>query len=401
MQVKFAIRNISRNRRRSVVAISTIAVGVAGLLFLQGFFAGLLAMHAENSIHSRHGHGQLMTKGYFEQTYETPSDHWIKDPQSVVNALRAMPEVAEAFPRVQFFALLSNGKINVAGKGQGIVGGKEQAFFNKMNFTSGGPIGTAKDGIVLGAGLAKSLGVRLGDRVTILGQTVHGTVNAIDTEVTGVFHVGMKEADDVLFQVQLDQAQLLLDTDKIESIAVGLSKGSDWVGIEQAMATSFPELEALSVFAIDQAWAENGRLFLTALMNIFRLTFLGMIVLAIYNSASNTVLERKRELGMLRANGESSRDLVALLVTEGLALAMLGAAIAVVLVYGISFLLGEGLVMPPTPGTNRALPVALDIQIWHVVTGAVLGIGASVTATFLSTMQVMRLSIVKALRSPA
>jgi putative ABC transport system permease protein len=401
VQVKFAVRNIRRNRRRSLVAISTIAVGVAGLLFLQGFFSGLLAMHAENAIHSRHGHGQVMTKGYFEQTFESPMEHWITDPQPVLTKLRSLPQVKEAFPRVQFFALLSNGKVNVAGKGQGIIGAREREFFDKMNFVAGGPIGDEKEGIVLGLGLACSLGVSPGDRVTVLGQTVNGTVNAIDTVVTGIFHVGMKEADDMLFQVQLDQAQLLMDSDKIETIAVGLHKDGDWQAVEKEMAASFAGLEALSVYRIDQAWAENGRLFLTALMNIFRLTFLGMIILAIYNSAANTVLERKRELGMLRANGESVRDLVLLLVTEGLVLSLLGAAAGIVILYVLWFVTGDGLVMPPTPGTNRALPVQLDIQFWHLMTGAALGVVASTLATLLSTAQVMRLSIVQALRSPA
>lgn len=401
MQVKFAFRNISRNRRRSLVAVSTIAVGVAGLLFLQGFFSGLLAMHAENAIHSRHGHGQIMTKGYFEQTFESPMDHWITDTGPLLAKLESLPEVREAFPRVQFFALLSNGKVNVAGKGQGILGAKEKEFFNKMNFVAGGPIGEEKEGLVLGLGLARSLGVKPGDRVTVLGQTVNGTVNAIDTTVTGIFHVGMKEADDMLFQVQLDQAQLLMDSDKVESIAIGLRDGGSWENVERAVQAAFPSLEALSVYRIDQAWAENGRLFLTALMNIFRLTFLGMIILAIYNSAANTVLERKRELGMLRANGESVRDLVLLLVTEGLVLSLLGAFVGIAMLFAVWFLTGDGLIMPPTPGTNRELPVQLDIKLWHLVTGAALGVVASTFATLLSTAQVMRLSIVQALRSPA
>lgn len=400
MLVNFALRNISRNRRRSLVAIGTIAVGVFGLLFLQTFFAGLLAMHAENSIHSRHGHGQIMSQGYWEQSFENPSAHWLEKPADLVASLQQNPLVSAVFPRVSFFALLSNGVVNVSGKGQGVVGSSEQQFFNKLNFVAGGPLGERADGIVLGLGLARTLGVKPGDRVTVLGNTIHGSVNAIDTTVTGIFHVGMKEADDMLFQVQLPQAQTLLDTDKLETIAIGLHDPETWGALASSLQTKFTGIDALSVFEIDQAWAENGRLFLTALMNVFRLTFLGMIMLAIYNSASNTVLERRRELGMLRANGESVSDLVRLLAIEGLAIAVAGSLLGMAMLLVVNVLAHNGIVMPPTPGTNRALPVKLALEPGFFITAMFLGVGTSVAATLLSTAQIARLSIVQAIRAP-
>ncbi len=399
MLAKFAFRNIQRNRRRSLVAITTIAIGVFGLLFLQGFFSGLIALHKENSIHSRFGHGQIMTKGYWGQAFEKPWEHWIEEPEKVMDMLRKTPHVQAVFPRVQFFALISNGRINVAGRGQGIVGAIEKDFFNKMNFISGGPIAEKADGLVLGVGLAKALGVKVGEPLTVMGQTVNGTINAIDTTVVGIFQVGMKEADDMLFQVQLDQAQILLDTDKLESITLGLEHERYWGSVAAAMNLAFPLNEAISVYVLDQVWAENGEKFLTALLNIFRLTFLGMILLAIYNSASNTVLERKRELGMLRANGESARDLIQLLVLEGIYLAMAGAVLGGVLTLLANFAVGDGLPMPPTPGTNRELPVKLDLQLVYFVSAMGLASVAAVGATLLSTLQVLRLSIVNAIRS--
>jgi putative ABC transport system permease protein len=398
--VKFALRNMTRNRRRTTVAICTVAAGVFGLLFLQGFFAGLLAMHAENSIHSRNGHGQIMTKDYWGQTFEKPSDHWIESPDAIITRLRADPRVHAAYPRVQFFALLSNGKVNVAGRGQGIDGGREKSFFNKMNFVEGGAIGDREDGLVLGIGLARALNVHVGDRVTILGQTIHGTVNAIDTVISGIFHVGFKEADDMLFQVQIKQAEILLDSHKVETIAVGLKKSADWDSLAHDISREFPGTEALSVFIIDQVWAENGRLFLTALLNIFKLTFLGVILLAIYSSSSTTVLERKKELAMLRANGETIRDLIRLLTIEGAGIAIIGASFGVLLTLLVHLLSGDGIIMPPTPGTNRALPVQLFFEPFYISLTLFLGIATPIFATLLATLQVSKMSIAQALKSP-
>ena len=399
MLAKFAWRNIQRNRRRSIVAMGTIAMGVFGLLFLQGFFSGLIALHKENSIHSRFGHGQIMTQDYWGQAFEKPWEHWIEQPEQIINTLRGMKEIDVIFPRVQFFALLSNGRINVAGRGQGIDGAKEKDFFNKLNFIEGGPIAEREDGLVLGIGLARALGVKLGDRITVMGQTIDGTINAIDTTVTGIFHVGMKEADDSLFQVQLVQAQILLGTNRIESITLGLVDEKAWDNVAKTIAQEYPTTEAISLYQLDQVWAVNGERFLSALLNLFRAIFLGVILLAIYNSASNTVLERKRELGMLRANGESARDLIKLLTLEGFYLALLGSLTGIVLTLCANVLVGDGIPMPPTPGTNRFLPVKLNLEILYFVSASALGLGTSVIATLLSTMQVLRLSIVQAIRS--
>jgi len=398
--VKFALRNITRNRRRSIVAIFTVAMGVFGLLFLQGFFAGLLSMHADNSIHSRNGHGQIMTKGYWGQTFEKPSDHWIENPDSILARLRADARVHDAYPRVQFFALLSNGKVNVAGRGQGIDGGREKTFFNKMNFVEGGPIGSQEDGLVLGIGLARALNAHVGDRITVLGQTIHGTVNAIDTTISGIFHVGFKEADDMLFQVQIKQAEILLDSPKVETIAIGLKKSEYWDAVARDIAAEFPATEALSVYVIDQVWAENGRLFLTALLNLFKLTFLGVILLAIYSSSSTTVMERKKELAMLRANGETVRDLIKLLTIEGAGIAILGATLGVLLALMVHGLSGDGIMMPPTPGTNRALPVQLFFEPLYFSLTLGLGVATPIFATLLATLQISKMSIVQALRAP-
>lgn len=126
-----------------------------------------------------------------------------------------------------------------------------------------------------------------------------------------------------------------------------------------------------------------------------------MILLAIYKSAYNTVLERKRELGMLRANGESATDLILLLSLEGLFLALTGTFLGMIMTLAAQALTNNGIPMPPPPGTNRLLPVKLNLEIIYFITAASLGLVTSIAATLLSTRQVLRLSSVKTIRSAA
>jgi putative ABC transport system permease protein len=57
--------------------------------------------------------------------------------------------------------------------------------------------------------------------------------------------------------------------------------------------------------------------------------------------------------------------------------------------------------MPPTPGTNRLLPVQLHLDTASILLALTLGVLTSTAATFLSTLQVLRLSIVQAIRAAA
>lgn len=60
-------------------------------------------------------------------------------------------------------------------------------------------------------------------------------MNAADLTVVGIFHTGQKEFDDNLFRIPLDQALRLLDTQKVESIALGLDSDHAWSEVAQAI----------------------------------------------------------------------------------------------------------------------------------------------------------------------
>ena len=135
-------------------------------------------------------------KGYHNSVYEKPWKHWIEDYPSLKENLSKVPGVKLLFPRVNFFSLLTNGEMNISGKGEGVDGVAEFEFFNTLNIVEGKNLSDEKEGIILGKGLARALNAKIGDRITVLGSTISGSMNAVDTYVTGIFHTGSKEFDD-------------------------------------------------------------------------------------------------------------------------------------------------------------------------------------------------------------
>ncbi|NRA47301.1 MAG: ABC transporter permease, partial [Oligoflexales bacterium] len=252
MTLKLAFRNLLRNKRRSIAILLTIVAGTSSLFLFDGFNTGIMNQYRENTIHARYGYGQINTKGYHAKVYEEPWEHWIDDADSVLQSIREIPEVTHVFPRIEFYGLLNNGQISLSGKGQGIDGPSEAAFFNTLNIVAGKALSDEPDGLVLGQGLANSLNAKVGDHITLLANTIYASINGVDLVVTGIFHTGAKEFDDVVFRLPLKLSQELLDTDKIEKIALGLDELSSWDRVADKITTKNAELEAIPFAVLDK-----------------------------------------------------------------------------------------------------------------------------------------------------
>ena len=70
--IRLAVRNILRNRQRSVVAVSTVALGIVAFLLAGGFIEFIFQDLRETTIHSQLGHLQITRPGYFERGIADP-----------------------------------------------------------------------------------------------------------------------------------------------------------------------------------------------------------------------------------------------------------------------------------------------------------------------------------------
>lgn len=400
MLINVAIRNLLRNVRRSLTVGITVALGTSSLFIFHGFNAGIMNQYRENTIHSRFGHGQINRKGYREKVFEKPWDHWLDHWEDLREKLLKVPGVTQLFPRIEFFSLLTNGRITISGKGQGIDGVEEAKFFYTLNIESGETLSSQEDGILLGRGLARSLDVKPGDRVTALANTVYGSMNAIDLTVTGVFHTGAKEFDDKVFRIPIKQAQIMLDTPKIESVALGLRSVEDWKNIERAVTDHFPDLEATPFAVLDRVYYQHAIDWLDSQFGVIEGIILAIVILGIFNTVATGILERKQEIGNLRANGESVLDIMRLLAWEGIALGVLGAFAGILLAILLNHtILREGILMPPAPGLTRVFPVKIELQTMMALKTFLMGLACALVGTVAAGIRVARMPIGEALRS--
>ncbi len=400
MLLRVAMRNVLRSPRRTFVILATIASGVLFLGLFHAFNAGLLHSVKENTIHARYGHGQINTAGYLTRVYERPWEHWIADPEPLRRDLAGAGIAGTLFPRVTFAALLTNEKTNIAAVGQGIDAEAEAKFFTLLHVEEGKVLEDEETGVLLGAGVARSLGRKVGDRVTVLTNTLEGSLNGVDLTVTGIFHTGSPELDDSLFRMQLKTAQSLLGTEKVETVAVGLADERDWPRVEALVARDFPALEATPFNVVDKVNYQQFVDWLKSQFGVIELIVLTLVLLGILNNVSTGVLERKQEIGCLKANGDAASDVLGMIALEalllGLAGTLLGASLVTLVVHGI---FRNGFTMPPTPGLTRESHMVLEIGAAKLAETCVAPIFVAVAAALLAGLRVARMPIAEALRA--
>jgi putative ABC transport system permease protein len=366
-----------------------------------GFINGVLTDLRHSTVHSNYGFGQINTKGYRDAVFEEPTRHWIANAGEVHTAVSQIEGVEHVFPRVSFSALLKSGKKTVSGFGQGIQAEREADFFHGLAVEEGEPLTSQPNGILLGRGLARALDVHPGDRITVMATSTKSVISKKQFTVTGIFHTGSLEFDARSFRVQLPAAQKVLKTAKIESMALGLRSFDDWNGVAREVEAAFPDLEATPFDVLDTIYYTHTVNWLNAQFDIVQIIILSMLLLGIFNSISSAILERKQEIGNLRANGESVFQVLRLIIAEGGLLAMMGSLLGTAGAYllYIGWIKHAGILMPAGPGQTKQFPIVFSFEWSMVLFSLVLSTVTALIASLVAGLKVARMSIAASLRS--
>lgn len=400
MIVSLCFRNLFRNIRRTIAILLTVGLGAGALFSFQGFINGVLTDYSKSTIHAHHGNGQLNTMGYRDTVYQKPWQHWIENWSEIKATLSENPEVEHVFPRVSIGGMLFHGKLSVTGQGQGIDAKEEAKFFNAMNIEEGELLSDQPKGIILGKGLAKALDVKPGDKITFYTKSSRGSITKAKLTVTGIFHTGNSDFDNRVFRIQLKEAQSLLKTNKVESISLGLSDHSHWNEVASTLSIAFPELEASSFSDLDKVYYQNSVDWLETQFYVVQLIIISIVLLGIFNTISTSILERKQEIGNLRANGESTWDVMKLILCEGALLGLIGSIIGIALTAAVAKgFLHKQVLMPPGPGSTRQFFLSFYFTTDMAVKTLALSVISALAASFLAGIKVARMPIAKALRS--
>lgn len=400
-QLLLALRSIFRQKARSAATLIAISVGVAGLILAGGFVQDIFIQLGEAIIHAQTGHLQITKQGYREGKTRAPEAFLIENPDQVKVSAGKTAGVEKVFARLNFSGVINNGKRDLGIIGEGIEPAAEGQVSTYLRYVQGRPL-TDKDvdGIVVGQGVAKSLGLKIGDRVNLVISLAQGAVNTLDFELLGVFQSFSKEFDARAVRIPLPAAHELMDTQGAHVLVVMLQRTED----TEAVATALEGQLGARGFEVAR-WNKLSDFYEKAVdlydrqFGVLRLIILLMVLLSVANSVNMTIFERTREFGTMIALGTRPTSVFRTVLTEsvliGLIGALLGMVIGCLLSLGISSI---GIPMPPPPNANLGYTAEIRLVPWQVISSGLIGFVATVLASIRPARRVSKLDVVESLR---
>lgn len=401
--LSLALRNLFRQKRRTILLGTVVAFGFAAFALAGGFIAQTFEALREATIRSV-GHVQLVDRRALRGNEETTLEYGLRDASRARHFAAGDPAVSAVLPRIEFVGLATNGTRSVPFLGIGVDPGPEAAATSVRELVREGQYlaGDGGDGVVLGTGLAGALGVRPGDSLTLMATTPDGSLNAVDAVIQGLVDVRIKELNDRYLVAGLGLVSRLLQSpETVSKLVVFLRPGTDEHAAAQRL-TSALNAEGFPVAA--RHWKE-----LAVFYEQVRLLYIGifgfvggvLVVIVILSAAivmTMAVTERTREIGTLRALGTRPAAVRRLFLAEALAVAaggcIAGALFALLLRAALN---ASGLILPPPPGATHGMPINVRLYPLAYAAGLAAMLLTMGIAAYFPARRASRVPIVDAL----
>jgi putative ABC transport system permease protein len=400
MKFRIALRNVLRNRRRTILNVTMIAGGIAAMVIFQGFAHNIIEKLQWVAIKTQYGHMQIASeKTWKPSATDSPKDHLIRIEPELKAKIDARPEVAYSSGRITFFGLISNGENSLSARGVGFDPGVETQLLGSMRIIDGKNLTRdSKFEIVLGKGLRDQMGLVPGAQMTLMAYTFDGAINAVDVELKGIFQSGLAEVDDSTFFVPLETAQKLLDTSSIDRLVIQLKKTPDTEDVKAQLIDSVPKGMGIKAWSEMAVYYQQVVAYFNMQNRVIQWILMLLALLAIGNIVGMSISERTGEIGTVRAMGNSRTSIIIQFLIEGLILGGLGGVFGCILGYWVAKLLNLLHLPIITPGASLPIPLEVDI-----LPGAFLGAGIAmclmaVLATLVPAIRASRVEIVEALK---
>jgi putative ABC transport system permease protein len=456
-----ALRNLMRNRRRSLTTLLAMIVGAQSVLLFGGYSRDI-TYGLQTTYVQRNGHLQIQHKDYFLYGGGNPAAYGITDYQRIIDVVKHDPVLAPMLtvvtPTLQLGGIAGNFSAGVSrtviGNGMVVDDQNRLREWNdyglprlmqrpRLTLTN-----TSQDAAVIGTGVARVLQLcgplqvsdcpapqatadnrsqRIpgdiaaltaqensqvskpdGVRIELLAASARGAPNVAELNVIKAENQGFKELDDIYVVLHLAQAQRLVyggDTPQATAIVLQLQHTSQIPAakarLDEILSTTFKgePLEVLDFSTLYPFYDQAIGMFATIFG--FISVLIGAIVLfTVGNTMSMAVVERTVEIGTLRAMGLRRAGIRRLFVCEALLLGVIGAALGVLIALVLAALINHsGLTWTP-PGQVNAIP--LNVHVWGetrlITSGAVGLVLVAVLSAWWPARRASRLNIVDALR---
>lgn len=334
--LRYAFRNLWRNSRRTTLTISTVLFSVAVGIIANRYSAAVMKLWQDGAADTGSAHAQIHAKGYWQKQEGVDPDLTLPEGGEVEGKIRIDPAVHASVRRLELEGIVSTGEESIYFVGKGVEPAGELAVSPKL-FTSNDEGQFVSDldktGVTVGKGLADSLGLKIGDEITLISQTVQGSVNGIDGKVIGIVDAAIPSFSKRVVYAHIEHLQKLIRMPgRYTELAVKLKPGVDveeWVAQRTATAVA-GGAELRGWWEIEPVIKNVERIWDSVVVMITLLLFLST-ALSVLNIIFMMVAERTIEIGTLMAIGAKAKDVRTMFSLEAALIGAIGGAGGVIL----------------------------------------------------------------------
>ncbi len=348
-------RNLGRNRRRTWITASGLALGYVAVVVMCGLARGLVAEMVDNGTGILTGQLQVHSDEYLpdRSLYATIGGRSGVDVEMLLRAVASAPGVAAATPRVFGAGLVSTGSATAAGVLMGVDVEREASVSRILTTLREGALPRAgHTEILIGSEMARQVAAGPGDTVVLVAPAGDGSLGNDLFVVSGVFETTLTDLDLAWAIGPIDAVQTLLALPESRIHEVAARVDDPWGAPAAAVSVNSALIEMLGdgFDGEARAWTE----FRPEMVDYARLTesmqwvllvvIFGMAIFGVANTLLMSSFERRKEFALLLALGARPRVIAGSVLAEAVSLAAL------------SLLAGVALALPVLVWWHRAPP---------------------------------------------
>ena len=406
MIFKIAWRNIYRNKKRSLITITSIFGALFLIILMRALQFGFYDKLIETVVESYAGYVEVHADGFWDNQN---LDNSMEVNQSLINDIKSVEGVENIVQRLQTFSLISMGEKTKGGVINGINISEEQKITDWSKKMVSGSFDIGDDEIIIGKGIAEYFDIKEDDTLILYGQGYRGMMAAGKYPVKGIIDLKNPDLNKLGIFMTIESARnyvsseeisthIIIDKEKYykeDNIVVDLSNVLSKDYEIMSWKETLPEIE--QTITADSA----GGVIMAFILYI-------IVVFGMFGTVLMMTEERKYEFGVLISIGMSRIRLFGIVLIETVILSMIGVVLAILITYPICYyyylnpidmadLMGEGAdQMMEEMGFSPIAPMSIE---WNIpLTHALVIFISSLLISIYPAIKISKLNPVKSMK---
>ena len=379
MILKIAWRNIYRNKKRSLITITSVFAALFLIILMRALQFGFYDKLIETVVESYAGYVEIHADGFWDNQ---SLDNSMVVNQELLDDIQSVDGVENIVQRLQTFSLISMGEKTRGGVINGVNLSEEQKITDWNKKMISGSFDLGYNEIIIGKGIAEFFKVSENDTLILYGQGYRGMMAAGKYPVKGIIDLKNPNLNKLGIFMTMESARNYVSSDEISThIIIDKERYFEEEKIVQELGSilsdeyeimtwkeTLPEIE--QTITADSA----GGLIMAFILYV-------IVVFGMFGTVLMMTEERKYEFGVLISIGMSRLRLFGIILLETIILSMFGVILAIIVTYPICFyynlnpidmaiLMGEGAEqMMEEMGFSPIAPmsISLDIPLSHAL----------------------------------